>query len=1151
LNKITSEGYTKLDNLSSHNITCLYIDSYKNYLFGSSSNELDILDNETKLFYRFPKLQGVSDIVSDNNRVLWISTTASGIYSYDLHTKKLFHYQHSPDNPYSLLNNSTVAIFIDNSENVWIATKGGLSKFSYEKNKFTNFQHIKGDSNTISSNYITSLLEDYKGDIWIGTLRNGLDRYNRKQNKFSHYKEGTGPFSLLANNVSVLYQDSNSIYIGLMAGKGFNIFNKKTSRFESYSFQPFSTRKDWYKAFITDTEGNLIIGIWGGNGLIYFDKRKKIFLPKHYSPFANLFRNVRIKTVATDNNGNIWAENLSVRLLKINPSNFQNNVYIDSSSTYNSLNMLNQKYPYLGLQTLPYYKVKCKTLSYNHSIINDIFSDKNHNLWVLTTKGLLKYIPEKDNFITFPYRNIFKLGNSYSSNYLWGFSEYGFFKFNTKTGKYKTFDKLKNTDSGILNNLLEDNHSNLWIGTNNGLLKYNLTADKLQIFKQNAVDSNKIDNNNIKKLFFHKNKFLVCTDDGINVFDYKSGKFIIDKHIAITNINDAEQIDSILWIATENGLWKYDLSTKKTVIFKHNPMQKGTIISNQVLSLAIDNNNNIWCGTENGFGVFNTKTNIFHSFNKPDGKTISSFLTTCLFKDSKGIVWVGTNDKGAYNFNTTTGEFHYYMTELYDSTSISEGSVSVIFEDSKNNLWIGTNDLNLYNKEKDNFTIILTQENGLPGKIKGILEDNHNNLWISTDHGLLKFHYASGKKRLFNIQDGLPGNEFTSAFYKLKSGEFMYGTTNGFILFHPDSIKTCKYIPPIVITSFSVFEQKKKVDLSGNKPIILNYNENFFSFEFASLDFTSPEKNKYKYILEGYDNNWHTHGNQRKATYTKVNQGKYKFKVIGTNSDGIWNKTGIEVTIIVKSPFWKTWWFIVLLSLIFIFIVYRFIKYSFNKVETEKKALLLEQKLLRSQMHPHFIFNSLTAIQSYIYKNHPAQAGKYLSKFAKLMRLILENSRTEYINIETEVNTLEHYLELQKLRFQGLFDYTIDVSPDIDKEIVIIPPMLAQPFIENSIEHGLQQKQSFGNINISINIKDEYIIYTIEDDGIGINYSKMKKEKEETKHRSLATQITRERVSSFNKIKTQKITLQITDLSEISNEKQGTVVVLKIPLQYK
>jgi tetratricopeptide (TPR) repeat protein len=217
-----------------------------------------------------------------------------------------------------------------------------------------------------------------------------------------------------------------------------------------------------------------------------------------------------------------------------------------------------------------------------------------------------------------------------------------------------------------------------------------------------------------------------------------------------------------------------------------------------------------------------------------------------------------------------------------------------------------------------------------------------------------------------------------------------------------------------------------------------------------------------------------------------------------------------------------------------------------NQMKAKQRNMQLEQKLLRSQMNPHFIFNSLIAIQSFIYKNDPKEAGRYLSGFAKLIRHILENSREEYISLSKEIQTLEHYLELQKLRYDEHFDYTIEVDGNLDPEDISIPPMLAQPFIENSIEHGIKNLDVKGKIDIRFSIKNGQVLFQVTDNGVGIEKSvSMKQESQE--HHSLATIITKERLFILNKRKSNKIRFVIDELKDSLNNVLGTQVSFTIP----
>jgi len=221
----------------------------------------------------------------------------------------------------------------------------------------------------------------------------------------------------------------------------------------------------------------------------------------------------------------------------------------------------------------------------------------------------------------------------------------------------------------------------------------------------------------------------------------------------------------------------------------------------------------------------------------------------------------------------------------------------------------------------------------------------------------------------------------------------------------------------------------------------------------------------------------------------------------------------------------------------------------FLRAKDKKKLIDLEQRMLLSQMNPHFVFNSLTAIQSYIFRNEPYMAGKYMASFAKLVRLILENSRVALIPIFKERDTLTYYLELQSLRFEGKFAYSIQIDNDIDLEHHAIPPMLAQPFIENAIEHGIIHMSDRGLINIRLNLKGQNFLLEFEDNVVGIDKSLQKSQKKRDDHQSLATRITKERLKNIRRSRGQIIKMEIIDLSSLpDSSKRGTLIRFEIPI---
>ena len=238
-----------------------------------------------------------------------------------------------------------------------------------------------------------------------------------------------------------------------------------------------------------------------------------------------------------------------------------------------------------------------------------------------------------------------------------------------------------------------------------------------------------------------------------------------------------------------------------------------------------------------------------------------------------------------------------------------------------------------------------------------------------------------------------------------------------------------------------------------------------------------------------------------------------------------------------------------LASLVLLITAFAFLFIRQNRVNALNAKIELEQKLLRSQMNPHFIFNAMTSVQNYIYKEEPQEAANYLSSVFKLMRSILESSKEEYILLEKEIQTLKHYLILQQLCFQNKFDFNIEVDPKLDIGNVLIPPMMAQPIIENAIEHGIVNRIGEKGLIIVRLIKQENgFLFEIEDNGVGREKAREISKTNSSKHLSVATNITAERINLLNKKAKGKITMQIIDLKNEKDESSGTKVIFSFPL---
>lgn len=514
-----------------------------------------------------------------------------------------------------------------------------------------------------------------------------------------------------------------------------------------------------------------------------------------------------------------------------------------------------------------------------------------------------------------------------------------------------------------------------------------------------------------------------------------------------------------------------------------------------------------------------------------DTTSLSDNTIYSILEDSENTLWLATKD-GLNRFNPEQRNFTTFRDHRDERKNHSTNKLFCLFEDSQKNFWIGTRGNGLLKFDRETHTFdAYTMEDGLPNNVVyGILEDNQGNLWMSTNWGISRFDKQRTNFLNFDVTDGLQSNEFNAqSFLRSKAGELFFGGMKGFNSFFPSEILTNPTMPNIVITAFKKFNIRQPLEIFDGDTIRLKHNDNFFSFEFSALDFTNPGKNKYAYLLENYNKDWtYVDAGRHFAEYTNMNPGTYIFRVIGSNNDGIWNNEGTKLTIIIRPPWYKTWYFRVGLLAGIIFLIWLIIvlrvgqirkKHVFEKrmLHVEKQLFEIQQKALRLQMNPHFIFNSLNSIQSFILSKDIDLAVNYLSRFSQLMRLILANSRESIIPLADELQAIKYYIEIEQLRFDNKFDYSIQIDQEIDEEFTGIPPMILQPYIENAIIHGLVHKNSPGTITLEITKIENGIRCVITDNGIGRAKATEIKKNSGLKTKSRGMMITRERLELLNK----------------------------------
>lgn len=441
--------------------------------------------------------------------------------------------------------------------------------------------------------------------------------------------------------------------------------------------------------------------------------------------------------------------------------------------------------------------------------------------------------------------------------------------------------------------------------------------------------------------------------------------------------------------------------------------------------------------------------------------------------------------------------------------------------------------------------------------------------------GICRLNAQRNKVIIFSRQEDPTWYNGTGS-YKGKSGELFFGGGSGYFTFFPQQLTGNAKPPQIVLSAFRIADQPivpgkespLKEPLSQTKEIWLNYKQNVFSFDFADIHYSNPQQNRHLFMLEGLDKTWRKAGEEKTAYYYNVPPGHYVFRVKASNRDGVWAEKSISV--IVSPPWWSTWWFRIAAILSVSALFYSIIRWRLHQkfrlqlersekekqlaemrqktAELQQQTAELEMQALRAQMNPHFIFNSLNSINRFILQNNKAKASEYLTKFSRLVRLILQNSQAALVPLESELEALKLYLELEAVRFDHQFEYKIIIDENLDADIIKVPPLIIQPYAENAICHGLMHKEEKGHLEIKLYQCDEVLCCKITDDGIGRQRSAELKSKSASTHKSMGMRITADRIAMLEQKKQIDTTIKITDLVLPDDSAGGTEVLLKIPV---
>lgn len=665
-----------------------------------------------------------------------------------------------------------------------------------------------------------------------------------------------------------------------------------------------------------------------------------------------------------------------------------------------------------------------------------------------------------------------------------------------------------------------------------------------------------------------------------------------------------EDGEGVFWLGANDRLICWNKATGQSTFYSYDIPAPGGMRPLEIWAMCKDRTGKIWLSAQrDGLCWFDKKTGRFNKI-KTDtslGKAVASPVINELHAMSDGNIWVGSG-WGLYSFNPVTLKFNSYVNHPL-LKQLQKKRVISLFEDKRKRIWIATwrngawcydpvnNKLEhftvaeglaadvvygfaqddagrIYAGTTHGFTIISgefgswklqtwNRSHGLRyDRCEALLKDSAGNVWITNNKSLIKFNPANNTLTNYEENSGLSIAGFrANTAMMASSGEMMWGSESGVNYFYADKIVVTP--SQLQVSLFAIDAKDTTQYFGNNKYFSFPFSKNDITFHFTAINLNGSRNITYRYKLEGYDKEWHTGTDVREARYASLPAGDYSFYVKASIDGFNWTEANNTVTMHIIPPLWRRWWFIGLIILALSLLIHaaywmrlKQIKEKEKiKAEYNQKIAEIEMKALRAQMNPHFIFNCLNSINRYIVKSDHATASLYLTRFSKLIRLILDNSNSKNVMLSNEMEALKIYIEMEGLRFNNKFTYQINIEQGIYPEMMEVPPLIIQPYVENAIWHGLLHKEASGHLQINLSlIGDNVLQCVIEDDGVGRDKAKEYKSKSVTTRKSLGMKLTEDRISILNKYASLNASVQIIDLVDNNGVAAGTRVILKIPV---
>ncbi len=747
-----------------------------------------------------------------------------------------------------------------------------------------------------------AIVEGRQGNLWIGTDGGGLDRLDPATGSFTQFKNDPSHANSLSHNrVRAIHVDAQGLlWIGTDGG-GLNRFDPRSGRWERFTHDPANGRSissDRVRSLHEGRDGTLWIGTYGG-GLNAFDPRTQSFTAFRHDP-ENLssLSDDRVYAVFEDRHGAVWVGTYRGGLNRL----------LRDSATFER-----------------FAHDPADRFSLGIGRVRAIFEDRDGILWIGTDGGLNEW--RGDRFIRYT---------------------------NSATDPKSLSDDRVST-------IFQDRGGVLWIGTKaDGLNRWNPATGQFALIRADPEDPDGLSSDAVASFQYDAQRDLLWVGTfggGLNRWDRATGRYRHFRHDPgnARSLSDDRVMSLLLdrtgalWVGTyDGGLNRLDPHSSSFTRYKHRPGDPSSLSGNAVMSIHEDSAGHLWIGTfEGGLNKMDRDRGTFvHYRHDPSvPTTLGSNRVTAFCEDSDQHLWIGTDGGGLNRFDRQTGTFVHFHHDPDDPQSLSSDVVWSIHEDASGTLWIGTQGGGLNRWEAEDRRAgreqlkRYTERDGLPNNlVYGILSDDRGHLWLSTNNGLSRFDPQSETFKNFDTAHGLQSNEFNfGAYYRSPTGEMFFGGIKGYNSFFPDRIHGNSHVPPVVLTSFMKLNQEVELaqPISRTARVTLDYTDYVVSFEFAALDYAAPEKNRYAYKLEGFDEDWIELGTTRRATYTNLDAGNYVLRVRGSNNDGLWNEDAVALRVKVLPPPWKTWWAYTLYTIAVGAVIIAYTRAQARKLERE------------------------------------------------------------------------------------------------------------------------------------------------------------------------------------------------------------------------